>query len=228
MRDALMSNGFLVSFVGIDGSGKTTQAKILVDSLSRNGFNTSYVWCRWEPFFLKYFIKMWRDITRKNTIGEGSYKIEIKNKKQKLLSNPLFRWLWMLVFLIDYGFQVFIRIHINLMKGQMVISDRIFYDSIIDQAINLGQKKDLLLNNLNSFWIKVIFPIPNIVIYIDCPENIAFSRTDDDLDIEYLKDRRKLYLELADRFGWFKIDGTLPVDVVANQVREVVYKKLAI
>lgn len=223
-----MNNGYLISFIGIDGSGKTTQAKILVDSLNKHGFNASYVWCRWEPFLLRYFISRWRirskkKITKKNALNAG-----LKSRKQKLLNNVIIRWLWILLFLIEYSLQIFSRIRIKLLKGQLVVSDRIFYDSIIDQAVNLEQRKRLLLDNLDTFWMRIAFPVPDLVIYVDCPENIALSRTDDDLDIEYLRDRRKLYLSLAERYGWYKVNGSLPVEEVANHVKKILYKKLAI
>ncbi|MBI5049489.1 MAG: hypothetical protein HZC11_01090 [Nitrospirae bacterium] len=100
---------------------------------------------------------------------------------------------------------------------------------MIDQAVNLGKRKDWLLDNLSSFWIKIFFPQPDIVMYIDCPEDIAFSRKDDinTPNVEYLRERRELYLKLADKYGWIKIEGTLPVDKIAIQVKEKVYERMS-
>lgn len=131
-------------------------------------------------------------------------------------------------FFIDYGLQIFVKIHLGLLKKRFIVSDRMFYDSVIDQAINLGKRKDWLLDSLDSFWMKILFPKPNIVIYVDCPEDIAFLRKNDAPDIEYLKDRRELYLKLADRYRWIKIEGTLPVDEIAVQIKDKVYKRLGV
>ena len=177
---------------------------------------------------MRYFLNIWRNRSKKRVTGINSLKKEMKTRKERLLNNAVFRWLWILAFFIDYGLQVFIKIRVALLKERLIVSDRIFYDSVIDQAVNLGQKREWLINNLETFWMRIIFPSPDVVIYVDCPENIAFSRTDDNLDVEYLEERRKLYLMLADKYGWFKVDGTLSVEEVASRVKEPVFRKMAI
>lgn len=220
-----IKKGYLIVFTGIDGSGKTTQANVLVESLKQDNLCVSYVWSRWEPLLLRPFIKRWKSkIVGVAELNAGGSTIKIK--KQRMLSNPLFRWLWLTLFFIDYGFQIVRKIRLRLLKKQIIISDRIFYDSVIDQAINLGKRREWLLDSLDSFWIKIIFPIPDLVIYVDCPEDIAFSRKKE-ADIEYLAERRKLYTRLARKYDWIIVDGTLSADEVAVQIKDAVYKKIS-
>jgi thymidylate kinase len=220
-----MNKGRLIVFVGIDGSGKTTQAKILVRGLAEKGIRVAYVWCRWEPFFLRPLIKRWKN---KNAERSDSGSAAIRNIKRKLLDRPLFRWLWLTSFFIDYGLQIFLKVRVKLIKNQLVISDRIFYDSIIDQAVNLGKRSDWLLNSMDSLWMRIFFPEPQLVIYVDCPEDIAFSRKDDAPDVEYLIDRRKQYLKLAEKYGWMTVDGTMPVEKLANWIKDETLKRLGL
>ncbi len=215
-----MKKATLIAFTGIDGSGKTTQAKLLVEDMKEKGIDASYIWCRWEPFLLRPFIKLWK---RRRMDSYGSYN-ELQKNKEKLLENPFLRYVWLFLFLIDYGFQILFRLRIKLNKEGVVISDRFFYDSLIDQAINLGQRGEGFLNSLDASWMRLIFPMPDMVIYIDCPEEIAYARKDDAPDVEYLKERRELYLKLAHRYEWIKIDGTIPVNEIANQIKDKVYK----
>jgi thymidylate kinase len=74
---------------------------------------------------------------------------------------------------------------------------------------------------------KIIFPEPNMIIFVDCPPDIAFSRKEDAPNVGYLIERRTLYVHLAERYGWSKVDGTLPVDKIAQQIRQIVSKQLS-
>jgi thymidylate kinase len=221
-----MRRGCLIAFTGIDGSGKTTQAELLVESLKQNGFNVSYVWSRWKPFLLRSLIKRWKSGSAAGDDKLNNDEINIKKKKQRMLSNPIIRWLWLSAFFIDYGLQIFVKIRLRLLKKGLVISDRIFYDSVIDQAINLGKNRDWLLRSLDSFWIRFIFPRPDVILYVDCPADTAFLRKDDAPNIEYLEARRTLYLKLTDKYQWLKVDGALSLEETSTQISNKIYSKI--
>lgn len=224
-----MNKGRLIVFCGIDGSGKTTQADLLINSLRQNGIDVSYVHSRWEPFLMRPVIKIWNSILNKksNSSNDSIHNIKKENRK-KILSVPLISKVWFFIFALDYSIQLFARIHLRQLQNMLIISDRIFYDSIIDKAADLGKSEEWLLNNLNSFWLNNLFPKPDIVVYVDCPEDIAFSRKNDIPDIDYLSGRRTLYLKLTEVYNWIKIDGTLPVEEIENCIRKIIYKKLEI
>ena len=222
-----MNKGLLIVFCGIDGSGKTTQAQLLVDALMKKGLPASYVWARWEQILVRPLTRKWKSSIKKETGHLDGRAKENKQKKRKLLSNPVLRWLWLGAFFVDYGLQILLKVRVRLMRKELIVSDRMFYDSVIDQAINLGSNSGWLLDNLDSPWMKIIFPEPDVVMYIDCPGEIAFARKDDAPDVEYLTDRRALYKQLAEKYGWIEIDGTNSVDDIAAQVKEIVYQKLS-
>lgn len=221
-----MKRSHLIVLTGIDGSGKTTQARLLVETLKHAGLKVSYVWTRWEQILVKPLTRKWKSNLKKDTGYSDGRAKQNKQKKQQLLSNPFFRWLWLGGFFVDYGLQILVKVRFRLLRKGLIVSDRMFYDSVIDQVINLGSNKEWLLDNLDSTWMKIIFPTPDMVLYIDCPEEIAFSRKDDAPDIEYLADRRKLYKHLAAKYNWISIDGILPVDEIAVQIKNKVYSKL--
>jgi len=223
-----MRRGRLIVLTGIDGSGKTTQARILVNNLKNDGVKVSYVWTRWKQILVKPLTQKWKNRI-KNDTGNSDGRARInKQKKKKLLSNPFLRGLWFVAFFLDYGLQILVKIRFRLIQKGLIVSDRIFYDSLIDQVINMGEKRNWLLDKLDSVWIKTVFPEPDMVLYIDCPEEIAFSRKDDAPDLEYLMDRRELYQLMAEKYKWITIDGTLPVDEIGLQIRNEVYSKLAV
>lgn len=218
----------IVAFTGIDGSGKTTQAKLLFEILEKNNVRADFIRSKWEPTILRPLINRWKRRSSADITGVSNNDADGKKRKQRLLNIPLIRHLWLAAFFLDYGLQIFLKIRSRLFSSGLIISDRIYYDSIIDQAVNLGEKKSILLDKLDSFWMGIVFPKPDIVLYIDCPEDIAFSRKRDKYtpNIEYLTDRRRLYLELADRYSWVKINGTLPVEKIAADIKKRIYIEL--
>ena len=77
-----MKRACLVVFTGIDGSGKTTQAKLLVDWLHKDGKTVSYVWCRWEPFLVRPLIKIWKSkVTKSSDKSNSDFNNKIKECK---------------------------------------------------------------------------------------------------------------------------------------------------
>ncbi|HEC92575.1 MAG TPA: hypothetical protein ENI51_06265, partial [Candidatus Atribacteria bacterium] len=202
--------------------------KLLFSSLEKRFNKVLYVWCRWEPFLFKPLIKLWkrRQGKQNKKENEDDYKI-LKSKKTTLLKNPIFRWSWFLIFVTEYGLQVFFKIRLKKFKKRIIISDRYFYDSFVDQVINFNLSEEKILKLLDNFWIRKVFPEPDLVIYIDCPEEIAIKRKEDVFSLDYLKDRRKIYLKIVDLKGYCKVDGALQIEEVRKNIEEIVNEKLS-
>ena len=65
------------------------------------------------------------------------------------------------------------------------------------------------------------FPKPDIVFLLDIPEEIAYERKDDVPSIEYLSDRRSIYLDVAERSGMRVLDGRKSVTELVEETKRI-------
>ena len=112
---------------------------------------------------------------------------------------------------LDYGLQVAPRLRRARLSSQIVIVDRYRHDVIIDLSAGgvLASTPRILR------W---LLPPPDVVVVLDVAEDIALARKPDSLDLTYLRDRRRLYRELALDPAAILIDASEPADAVSDVV----------
>ena len=203
-----------ICFIGIDGSGKTTNALSLDDYLRKNGIDSSYVWGRREPYLLKMPIKLFkRYILKEKGKTEGSEYLSIKGKRKGLFGNKIFCSLWISVSLLEYFFLIYFKLIRSQKHREVVICDRYLHDAIVDFASNCSishTNTDTLLDNAISRW----FPRPDRLYFIDISPETGTRRKTDGTSLSYLQDRVPLYRSIAVRSGAMVIDGNLPLDEI--------------
>jgi dTMP kinase len=165
---------------GIDGSGKTTQSRDLVDSLIKNGFNAVYTM---EP--------------SKGQIGTFIKEKIIMNKKVSPEVEAL-------LFAADRFEHINSEILPLLRKGKIVVSDRYVYASIAYQG---AQGIDLeWIESLNYFTIEPDLAIyidvhPSVGISRKKGKKSVFE------NLESLSKVRKIYQDLVDKGNLISING---------------------
>ena len=218
-----MKKGIFICFTGIDGSGKTTLANMLVESMKQENMKYRYVYNRYSPFLIKPFMIAARALfLRKNNIFKN-YEDDSRAKK-KIFRNHALSVLYLCCVLFDYSIQILVKTTIPLMSGSNIICDRYIYDTICtDLAIDLDLSEEYVLSLLEKSF--VLFPRPNITFLIDIPEEVAYSRKDDVPSLEYLRDRRSVYLRLCKRSNMITLDGLkspkILKNISANYIKEI-------
>lgn len=201
-----MKKGKFICIIGIDGSGKTTQAKKLQMNLQNQGVQCKYVYGRIIPLFPRPFMFLGRKIFLKDSNIYTDFN-NYSSKKKEVFKNKFLSKTYQNFIIFDYLVQVFVKIKIPLLFGFTLVSDRYAYDTIItDLSVDLNYSDEVLRNMLINLF-KVI-PAPDIVFLIDVPEEIAFGRKDDVPDINYLRERRNTYLKVANWCNLIIIDGS--------------------
>lgn len=214
----------LIVLMGLDGSGKTTQAELISQHLRAMGVPTQVVWMRGESYLTLPILKLAKALLRapkEAKRGEGvqagrAYERYVRSK-QTLFRNRLFRSIWRSLALFDLylGFKVAFA---NLAQGTtVVVLDRYVYDTLIDIDSAFGAKGAELERLLGSSLLKP-FPRPEKVILLEISPEEAMRRKDDIPSVEYLIERHGLYDKVATAVGAVRIDGTGTVEGISSKM----------
>lgn len=214
-----------ICFIGIDGSGKTTQALSLNEYFKKQGINSIYVWSRRRPFLLKIPIKLIkRYVLKEKEKTEGEAYYSIINNRRGLFGNKIFRFFMINFSLLEYLIFLYFKIILPNKNKEVLICDRYLYDAIVDFVLSCSMpvsKIDVILNNLISRW----FPKPDCIYFINISAEVGVSRKKDGTSLAYLEDRVPMYRHIAKITGAQVIDGTLPLDeikqIICNDAREI-------
>ena len=168
----------IVSFSGIDGSGKTTQAQYVTKLLEQDGFAVHHVqMIRWTLVNrlgrLARFGKTQR--TRGSQPRDSGRVLTLMRQLISLLDVLLFRVL--------YAYQTSIR-------HRVVVCDRFFYDLGV-HALYTG----VMGAGFESLYWRVV-PSPTVSILLDIPAEVAHQR-EGKHDLAYYQAKRDLYLKRA-------------------------------
>ena len=182
---------------GVDGCGKTTQAKMLVDRLNRWGYEAMYV----QPVFILLNI-----LTRSK--GNDVALISPRKTRTSQMSNSdkcgrrfLPKKLFMGLLGYPYALATYISIKVYLTRNNIVVCDRYFYQFFFD-----------LFGDWSETIIKV-FPKPDIVFFLDGDLDIFYSRMDDSFDAsvgrDYYTKVINLYRKVSQKYSFIQIDANL-------------------
>lgn len=198
----------LISFIGIDGSGKTTLATKLFNELNKSDGNTNFL--HFDSIFIDKLV------VRSNR--EKSHN-KIKNDKIKKKSNLNFikgnMWC-LLIFLDNILFYMLHYFKIKNKSSKITITDRYFYDSLISCVNASGS--DYFVNIYNNF-----FPKPDIIFLLDINPSLAFERKKED-NINYLFMKRELYMKFFNETDVITIDASRESDILYDEIRKIIQK----
>jgi len=160
----------VVSFMGVDGTGKTTLIKKLSKKLSNKYKKIKYLHLRPYLFLLD-----------KSLINSNPH----KHKQPHSMFVSLIK---ILIWLFIYKFFFFINLK---KKNQLIIFDRYVHDLLIDKI-----RYRFNLNNSLTKYILNLFPEPHLWLFLKAPIEIIEKRKKE-LSTRELKKQMKAYMSFA-------------------------------
>lgn len=182
----------ILAIEGLDGSGKTTQARMLVERLNGAGHEAVYI----RPLYI--FIR------------EDSASARISPRRMRVTGANIFKKMLLAISGYLYALACYLKMRFWLGRGKVIVCDRYFYQFLFDLFGRFSTK------------IMAVFPRPDIVFSLTAELDTLYSRMTSisDLAVErdYYQMTGKLFDILSEKYGFIKIDASLSKEAVNDAI----------
>ena len=215
----------MISFMGLDGSGKSTSIEYACEQLKKRGYKTEIVRAAYVIVVMRGIIKLGKKILMKKESDpfSGDYKAYLESMRKQAQKGGVYK-VFSALTTLEFKLQIFFRIRVKRFFGTTLLVDRYIYDNIVTYAANLGLNEDYMEQTMNGKWKHA--PRPDLIIYIKTPVEVCCSRKDDIPDPLYLEIRKPLYEKVADMYGATVIAGDQDKQKMLDEVMEAVDRVL--
>jgi dTMP kinase len=201
----------VICFVGVDGSGKTTQAKHLLEFLQTRGYKSRYVRVASRPILLYPFLAMTQIFGYWTAVKKDAWTDPLEN-----VSPPIRRRLgalYRLLLFVDFELIVLLKLHFQSLLVNVVICDRYVYDLILDLALSS------LLSKRFLYLILRATTAPDKVFLADAPPGTIIKRRTH-FALENVTAKINIYRRLAKMLDFTEIDTTLPMEKNRRRIEQ--------
>ena len=208
-----MINPRVVIFFGSDGTGKTTQARILARELAQRGIKVSKAWIRGRHSLAFYLSQLLLKL------GYQGFVIAPYAPTGKILDSRTLpgKRIWSLIEFISVVPLVIRRMYLPLLQGRSVIAERYVIDTIVYNRYYIGSRFDIYARILLH-----LIPKDSIIIHLDATEKDVFDRRKDDLmSRTFIEFQLRSYRSFARSLNALSINTSIEsIDGASKLIRE--------
>ena len=140
--------------------------------------------------------------------------------KQDILRSSAAAGAYRKLVLLDYILQTRWRVGRPHKRGRWVVCDRYIHDLAVDLIVGTGYPVSKVLSLVERFLRYA--PKPDLIFLMDAPEELAFARKDDTPSLQYLKEARAAYFDLARTCRMHVLDSSRPMQELEQKVGSVI------
>ena len=211
----------IISFMGLDGSGKSTSIDHAYKELKNMGYDVEIVRAAYVIKVMTVFIKLGKKIVmkKKSDPYSGDYKAYLEKMRAQSQDGFVYK-VFSAMTTLEFKAQIWCNVAMKNRQGKLLLLDRYIYDNAVTYAANLGLGKEYMRSTIEGKWKKA--PRPDLMIYIKTPVEVCCSRKDDIPDPLYLEIREPLYDEIAQMYGAKIISGQQELNKMLEQVMDAI------
>jgi dTMP kinase len=206
----------IIALIGIDGSGKSTQAKLLYYALKKHGFKVNVIYAGNTGVKLgrnfSFYLSLPIDVIVHRLLGSQSGSTLLKYRALLKLEDFLL--------FLNYIMLVLPKILLYRKIYKVLITDRYVYDYILSRIALDGSSPAL------TRFLMGMCPKPEMVILLNVNEDLAYNRKKEEKSVHELRFLRKLYLSFSIKYGCRIVDASKPKLVVFSELYRIIKAEL--
>jgi thymidylate kinase len=202
-----------IYIAGADGTGKSTQARLLLEHLQGRGIRCRHLWLRF-PFLLSLSLLVyarwrgysWHEVT--DGVDQGYWDF-----RQSWLMRQIFPW----VVLLDAALVSILKVYLPLWLGYTIVCERYVFDMVVD--LSLALRDPIYRVTWSGNCLLKLLPPDSFAVILDLDAATARERRPDLLHDRWLEDRLVFYRDLAQYLSLTVLDSRRLQSDLAELIR---------
>ena len=205
-----------IYITGCDGTGKSTQARLLVEYLRSHAIKVNHLWLRFPFFFCLPFLAY----ARFNGLSWGAEKDGYKHGYWEFWRSPIMRYVFPWALLLDATLAACWNIYLPLLMGTTIVCERFSLDMLSDLII--ACQDETLPFHFPGRLYPVLIPKLYRLIILEMDYSRIVERRPDLINDKMLDARLRTFQLLARIMNCPVISSNMPIDFVHQEILKLI------